>query len=85
MDTTNEAPDIRSVEADLIVPPMISGQPERGKRVRQTIPEYQKTHVYHTLYLPSNWSADRQYPLLVEFTGNGPYHDKYHENYHDSR
>ena len=79
MDTTNEAPDIRSVEADLIVPPMISGQPERGKRVRQTIPEYQETHVYHTLYLPSNWSSDRQYPLLVEFTGNGPYHDKYHD------
>ena len=43
MDTTNEAPDIRSVEADLIVPPIITGQPERGKRVRQTIPEYQGT------------------------------------------
>lgn len=79
MDTTNEAPDIRSVEADLIVPPIITGQPERGKRVRQTIPEYQGTYVYHTFYLPSNWNPDTQYPLLVEFAGNGPYHDEYHD------
>ena len=77
MDITNEAPDIRSVESDLIVPPMISGQPALGKRVRQTIPEYRDTHVYHTLYLPSNWSSDRKYPLLVEFAGNGPYQNKY--------
>ena len=77
MDITNEAPDIRSVESDLIIPPMISGQPALGKRVRQTIPEYRDTHVYHTLYLPSNWSSDRKYPLLVEFAGNGPYQNKY--------
>ena len=38
MDTTNETPDIRSVEADLIVPPMISGQPERRTRGSGKIP-----------------------------------------------
>ena len=80
MDIINEeTPDIRSVKADLIVPPMTSGQPERGRRVRQTIPEYKGTEVYHALYLPFNWRNDRQYPLLVEFAGNGPYHDKYHD------
>jgi hypothetical protein len=65
--------DIREVEPDLEVPPMVEGEPEPGKRVRQVLPGYSQTAVYHTLYLPMDWQADQRYPLIVEYAGNGGY------------
>ncbi len=75
------APDIRSVAPDLVVPSMEEGRPAPGKRVRQVIPEYRSTDVYHAIYLPTDWQQDRrpegQYPVLVEYAGNGPYKNRY--------
>ncbi len=56
--------------ADLVTPPMTNGEPAPGKRVRQTAPEYTGTDVYHCLYLPTDWTPNTRYPVIVEYTGN---------------
>ncbi len=65
--------DIRSVDADLEVPPMIVGEPAPGRRVKQVLPNYVQTAVHHALYLPTDWKPDQRYPVIVEYAGNGPY------------
>jgi len=69
--------DIRTVPQDLEVPSMQEAQPAPGKRVKMTIPSYQNTDVYHSLYLPEGWKKGNRYPVIVEYAGNGPYHNKY--------
>ncbi|PQJ28122.1 hypothetical protein [Rubritalea profundi] len=59
-----------SVPSDLVTPPMTNEAPAPGKRVRRVAPEYKGTEVYHTLYLPTNWEKGKQYPVIVEYTGN---------------
>ena len=66
-------PDIRSVPPDLAPPPMGEGEPGPGRRVRQVLPGSGGTHVYHALYLPTDWQPGRGYPVIVEYTGNGSY------------
>jgi hypothetical protein len=51
-------------------PAMTDGPPAAGRRVKVTTPEFQKTDVYHSLYLPKNWEKGRKYPVIVEYTGN---------------
>lgn len=70
-------PDISSVPFDLVVPELTEEAPAAGKRVKQTLTSYKGTNVYHTLYLPSNWEAGKEYPVIVEYAGNGPYSNKY--------
>ena len=55
---------------DLVTPPMTHEAPAAGKRVWQQAPEYRDTAVYHSLYLPQNWLPGKNYPVLVEYTGN---------------
>lgn len=68
-----ELPDIRTVPADLAVPPLIEGKPAPGQRVKQTLGGYEGTPVYHVLYLPNDWKPGVKLPVLVEFAGNGGY------------
>jgi hypothetical protein len=42
-----------------------------------TLPSYQNTDVYHSLYLPTNWKIGNIYPVIIEYAGNGPYRNKY--------
>lgn len=49
---------------------MVDGMPAAGKRVHQVAAEYAGTGVYHTLYLPRDWETGKQYPVIVEYTGN---------------
>lgn len=37
--------------------------------------------VHHSIYLPLDWVSTRQkkYPVIVEFTGNGPWQDDYND------
>lgn len=72
-----ERPDIRTVTPDLTVPEMTEEEPAAGRRVRQTLPAYKETDVYHALYLPVDWKPGRQYPVIVEYPGNGPYLNKW--------
>ncbi|MEQ1862185.1 MAG: hypothetical protein ABMA13_19895 [Chthoniobacteraceae bacterium] len=66
-----ELPDIRSVAADLVVPPMSEGAPAAGRRVRAVTSGWENTAVYHALYLPPDWSGDGKRPVIVELPGNG--------------
>ena len=68
-----EVPDIESVKPDLTVPAMQNGEPAAGRRVRQVLPAYQQTAVYHTIYLPTDWQPGKSYPVIVEYAGNGPF------------
>jgi hypothetical protein len=56
---------------------MTSERPAASRRVRQTIPAYRQTSVYHVLHLPDDWQQGRRYPVLVEYTGNGGYRSQY--------
>lgn len=56
---------------------METGGPAPGKRVVGAAAGWAETEVHHALYLPTNWSADRRWPLLVEFAGNGGYLNKF--------
>ena len=71
------AVDIATVAPDLTVPKMEKSSPAPGKRVRQTHPDYADTQVHHALYLPANWKPGGNYPILVEFAGNGPYSNQF--------
>lgn len=68
-----ELPDLASVPPDLVVPDVASGSPAAGHRVRQTTKGWERTEVYHALYLPSDWRPGGRYPVIVEYAGNGGY------------
>jgi len=70
-------PDISSVPADLMVPSLTEAAPGSGLRVKQTLPAWRETAVYHVLYLPEDWDRSRRYPVLVEYAGNGGYRNEF--------
>jgi len=53
-----------------VTPQMHTGEPEPGKRVKVIPDGYAGTNVYHSLYLPEGHTTDKQYPVIVEYTGN---------------
>ena len=77
IDSWSSFPDIKNVPFELKVPELTEEQPAAGKRVKQTLAEYEGTNVYHTLYLPENWEKGKKYPVIVEYPGNGHYLNKY--------
>lgn len=77
IETWSSMPDISNVPFELTVPDLTEDAPAAGKRVKQTLAAYSGTEVYHTLYLPTNWEEGKQYPVIVEYAGNGPYFNKY--------
>ena len=71
------APDIHSLKPDLILPPLAQGAPAAGRRVKETHPDWKGTSVYHIIYLPCDWRAEKSYPILVEYAGNGPFKNRF--------
>lgn len=69
--------DIRSVEPDLDIRKLDTGNAQPGKRVKEVVPEFANTDVYHVTYLPLDWQPDKSYPVIFEFAGNGGYKNKY--------
>lgn len=62
------APDIASVPADLSVPDLANGPPSAGKRVRfELFPDSPPV----VLYLPTDWTPEKQFPVIFELPGNG--------------
>ena len=58
-------------QATLTLPDLSPGTPAAGKRVAVTAPEYQGTRVFHTLYLPPDWTPSAPpTPVIFEYTGN---------------
>jgi hypothetical protein len=52
------------------MPPLTAGEAAPGLRIRETLPEYSGTEVYHTLYLPPDWKPGGSYPVIAEYAGN---------------
>lgn len=68
-----ELPDLSTIPPDLAVPAVTNDAPAAGKRVRWKMPEDQGTDVRSVLYLPTDWKPNRQFPVIVEYPGNGNY------------
>ena len=64
-------PDISGYKPDLVPPVMTRKTPGAGRRVRATLPKYRDTDVHYSLYLPTDWRPGGQYPVIVEYSGNG--------------
>lgn len=67
--------DWRDVEPDAWLPPLSSGSPAPGARLKLTASAFDSQQIWHSLYLPTDWDSKRKYPILVEWTGNGGYLD----------
>ncbi|MFK7849640.1 MAG: hypothetical protein AB8D78_01575 [Akkermansiaceae bacterium] len=62
----NEKDDSR----DLVIPAVGEKPVASGKRVRVALEGYEKTEVYHLLYLPTDWVKGNSYPVIFEYPGN---------------
>ncbi|GHT18156.1 hypothetical protein FACS1894189_5590 [Planctomycetales bacterium] len=69
----DEPKSVYDIPADIVLPAVVQGEPRAGKRVRITTPGWTETSVYHSLYLPENWTKDGKFPVIVEYPGNGGY------------
>jgi hypothetical protein len=78
---SKDYPDIKTISQDLTPSPMEDGLPEPGKRVKLVAIEYKESQIYHSLYLPTDWRQGKKFPVIVEYTGNGPYRNKYGDAY----
>lgn len=67
-------PDISSIPADLSVPEITDGPPAAGKRVRVEL--FADTPPV-ILYLPTDWTPDKKFPVIIELAGNGNYKNSY--------
>lgn len=73
--------DIRSVEADLVVPAMSINAPSAGRRVRHVTTGWEQTAIYHALYLPTDWRGDAKWPIIIEWPGNGNFANSFGDEY----
>ena len=62
--------DIGIVPQDLTTPCVTNDPPAPGRRVRQVEMDYAGSEVHHALYLPTDWTEGRKYPVIVEYAGN---------------
>lgn len=69
--------DLHDVPPDLILPPITAGPPGPGGRTSVTLPGYEGTSIHHVLYLPVDWQPERRWPVIVEYTGNGGYRNRF--------
>ncbi|MBI5684966.1 MAG: hypothetical protein HZC54_07785 [Verrucomicrobia bacterium] len=70
-------PDISTVPPDLEIPLLTDAAPGPGLRVKQTLPAWRQTAIYHVLYLPKDWQPSRRWPVIIEYAGNGGYTNKF--------
>jgi hypothetical protein len=70
---TTSARDVRLIPPDVVLPPLTHQSPAPGRRCLRRLAEFAADDVYHTLTLPTDWVTGRAYPVLVEWTGNGPF------------
>ncbi len=65
---------LKKTAPDLTLPVVSESDPAPGLRVREFLPRFEKTDVYHLLYLPENWDSEKRYPVIFEYPGNA-YHE----------
>lgn len=68
--------DDRDIMPDVHLPPLTHEPPGPGRRSIRQANVVDGSEAYHLLSLPTDWSASRRYPVLVEWTGNGPYQNQ---------
>ena len=64
-------PSFYDIPPDITLPSVVTGEPQAGKRVRATTAGWETTSVYHTVYLPDDWTPNSRLPVFVEYPGNG--------------
>lgn len=73
---TQPAIDLQAIKPDLVTPAMKDAPAAPGLRVKQQLPKLSGSKLYHAVYLPTNWTKDRRWPVIVEYPGNGPYENQ---------
>jgi hypothetical protein len=63
----------RKVATDVDLPPLTHESPGPGRRSIRQASIVDGSQAYHLLTLPTDWNASRRYPVMVQWTGNGPY------------
>ncbi|MCB1224514.1 MAG: hypothetical protein KDK99_01775 [Verrucomicrobiales bacterium] len=69
--------DLSTVPPDLQIPELSPGPPAPGRRVALTTSGWRSEDLHHLLYLPTDWTPDRSWPVLVEYAGNGGYRNAF--------
>jgi hypothetical protein len=69
-DVAGRHPDVLTLPADIENPRIHDGELVAGRMVLQTLPAYAGTEVAHAVYLPRDWTPEREFPVLVEYLGN---------------
>ena len=64
---------LNQIPTILEIPQVRSDESGPGKRVRATTSGWEETAVYHALFLPEDWDPNTQWPVIVEYPGNGGY------------
>lgn len=72
-----DSPDMSTIPPDLVVPPVTLDEPAAGKRVFYRLPGDPDSVPELVLYLPTDWTPEKSYPVLIEFAGNGNYKNAY--------
>lgn len=67
---------LHEIPDDLELPKVTDEVPAAGRRVRHRLPQFADTGLYHVLYLPPEWQPDGQFPVMVEYPGNGGARDR---------
>ena len=75
--SSQDLPDISSVDKELSIPKTSAGAPAAGARVRETTPGWDAEEVHHMLWLPEDWEPEVTYPVIFEYPGNGGYSDDF--------
>ncbi len=69
-ETANEAP------CNPTIPLVTQEAPAPGKRVEHQLPDFKNTKIHHLLYLPTDYTKDKTYPVIIEYPGNGPFRNQ---------
>jgi hypothetical protein len=67
---------VHALASDLVIPELSDGTPDAGKRVREKLDEYRDWEMHHVVYLPTDWKPGGQFPVIVEYPGNGGYRNQ---------
>jgi hypothetical protein len=69
-----EFPDLRAIAADISVPRAEKTTAAADRRTFVRLDDY-PPEISYVVFLPSNWSPSRRWPVFVELPGNGEYQD----------
>ncbi len=68
---SKEPQNLNDLPSVLQVPDCEVGSPQAGKRVWQSVDSYKDWQLQIAIYLPTDWQAGSQYPVIFEYPGNG--------------